>query len=316
MGKRSSAIRFLIMLLATCLVVALTGCLSITRSERERVEFEGRPRSYRVHVPPSYNSDKAVPLVVALHGALFPPALMDCFTNFGVLSNRDGFIVVYPKGLGNRWNSDLNSPRFPGYYEHVDDVGFVAKVIEDVERTYKIDPRRVYVTGMSNGALLTQMVAGQLTDKIAAAASVAGAMPELAIPDCQPGRPFPILMINGTADGQVKWKGGALFKHNRGRVLSVDATVNFWVKNNGCDPIPETTWLTHQGRKHKTRIRRDVYHGKTPDSDVVLYAVEGGGHAWPGGLQMHKQKVQHPADNKFRASDVIWEFFKEHPRNE
>ena len=103
-----------------------------------------------------------VPLVVALHGAKMGPILMAYLTKFNKLSDREGFVVVYPKGLHKRWNSGLNAPGFPGYDEPVDDVGFVAKIIEDVERNYRIDPRRVYVTGASNGGMLTHMVACRL----------------------------------------------------------------------------------------------------------------------------------------------------------
>jgi polyhydroxybutyrate depolymerase len=313
---RLFSLRFWVVVLAGCQIFAMAGCVSITGSARERLAFEGRDRSYLIHVPASYDANNAAPLVVALHGADMAPALMPLMTNFNALSNKEGFIVVYPKGLGNRWNSGLNVKGFPGYDYPVDDVGFVSKVIDDVERAYRIDPRRVYVTGVSNGGMLTHMVACGLPDRIAAGAPVIGTLTEGAVAKCPAGRPIPILMVFGMSDPVVKWEGGALLKDNQARSLSVNATVDFWVRRNGCDPKPETVWLPHRGLTHMTRVRHDIYKGKSPDSDVVLYAVEGGGHTWPGGPLFQLQCKLGRVNHDLKASKVIWQFFKEHPKTE
>lgn len=311
---RSSTLRLVTAVLASCQILAMAGCLSAVQSQRERIEFEGRARAYRVHVPPSHEQNKPVPLVIALHGADMGPILMAYLTKFNKLSDREGFVVVYPKGLHKRWNSGLNAPGFPGYDEPVDDVGFVAKIIEDVERDYRIDPRRVYVTGASNGGMLTHMVACRLADTVAAVAPVIGTMAENAAPDCKPSRPIPILMINSTKDPLVKWEGGALLKNNQGRALSVDATVDFWVQHNGCAPAPDTEWLPHNGPRHGTSVRRDLYKGETRDGDVILYTVEGGGHTWPGGALIQAQWSLGHVNRDLNATEVIWQFFKKHPR--
>lgn len=314
--KRLHALRLSVLVLAACQVFALTGCLSMTRGESARVTYENRDRGYRVHVPPSYDAQTPVPLVVALHGAGMTPLLMAFLTRFNALSDREGFIVVYPKGLDHKWNADLNAPGFPGYDEPVDDVGFVGRVMDEVERDYKIDPRRVYVTGASNGALLTHIVACKLAARVAAAAPVMGTIAEHALPDCKPDRPVPILMVNGTADPIVFWQGGALPIIKPARVLSINATVEFWVKHNACNPVPETETLPHHGSQCGTRTQVDSYRGPTPQSDVVFYTVERGGHTWPGGALIQKQWTLGRVSRDFNATEVIWQFFKDHPKNE
>lgn len=306
----------LLMVLAASLLPAATGCRTFTGNRGAQLDFEGRHRAYEVHLPRAYDPAKAAPLVIFLHGADTGPALTEYLTDFNALSNREGFIVVYPKGLRHRWNSALNAKGFPGYDEPVDDVGFVGRVLDEVEHAYRIDSRRVYVTGASNGGMLAHMVACGLSDRIAAAAPVIGTLTEIAAKEYRPGRPIPILMIDGTKDPKVKWEGGALLKNNEGRALSVDATVDFWVRHNACDPTPERIWLPHRGAKHWTRVWRDVYKGNTPDSEVVLYTVEGGGHTWPGGALFQMQFRLGHVNRDFSATDVIWEFFKRHPKSE
>lgn len=306
----------LLIVLSASQLAAVTGCSTFAGNRGAQLDFEGRHRSYQVHVPRAYDPAKAAPLVIVLHGCDVGPALMNYLTRFNALSNREGFIVVYPKGLHHRWNSELNAKGYPGYKEPVDDVGFVGRVLDEVERTYRIDSRRVYVTGASNGGMLAHMVACGLSDRIAAAAPVIATLTEIAAKKYRPSRPIPILMIDGTKDPLVKWQGGALLKNNEGRALSVDATVDFWKRHDACEPAPERTFLPHRGTKHWTRAWRDVYKGETPDSEVVLYTVEGGGHTWPGGALFQLQCRLGHVNRDFSATDVIWEFFKRHPKSE
>jgi len=304
------------LVLVVCQVFVLTGCLSVGRGERGRVVYEGRERGYVVHVPRSYDGKTVVPLVVVLHGAGMTPGLMAWLTGFNAVSDREGFIVVYPRGLDHKWNSGMNAPGWPGYDTPVDDVGFVGRVMDEIERDYRIDGKRVYVTGASNGGMLTHMVACGMSERIAAAAPVIGTIAEHALPDLKPEGPVPMLMINGTADPIVLWQGGALPIIKPARVLSIDGTVDFWVKHNGCDPVPETARLAHHGSQCGTRTHIDRYRGATPQSDVVLYAVERGGHTWPGGPLIQKQWSLGRASRDFKASEVIWEFFKGHVKGE
>ncbi len=314
--KSPNVPRSLMLTLAVCQLILLTGCLTMAKGEREHISWENRDREYRVHVPPSYDAKTSVPLVVVLHGAGMTPLLMAWLTGFNTVSDREGFIAVYPKGTNNKWSSGINLPDFPGYDTPVDDVGLVGRIIDQMERDYRIDPRRIYITGASNGGMLTHLVASRLSRRIAAAAPVIGTISEKAMPDCKPDGPVPMLMVNGMDDPIVFWKGGPLFNDEKAKVLPGATVVDFWVRNNGCEPRPETAKLPHHGSQCGTRTHIDRYHGATPRSDVVLYAVERGGHTWPGGPLMQTQWHLGRVSRDFKASEVIWQFFKEHPKTD
>jgi len=307
---------FTALFLAVYPLLLLTGGFTFAKGEHAHLTWENRDREYRVHVPPSYDATKPVPLVVALHGAGMTPLLMAWLTGFNRIADREGFIVVYPKGLHKRWSSGVNLPGFPGYETPVDDVGLIGRIMDQMERDYRIDPRRIYVTGASNGGMLTHLVACRFSRRIAAAAPVIGTISEKSLPECKPEAPVPILMVNGTEDPIVLWKGGPLFKEEKARILPIRAVVDFWVGRNGCNPGPETAQLLHHGSQCGTRTQVERYHGPTPRSDVVLYAVERGGHTWPGGPLIQNQLRLGRVSRDFKAAEVIWQFFKEHPRAE
>lgn len=103
------------------------------------------------------------------------------------------------------------------------------------------------------------------------------------------------------------------FSLKRGRVVSVADTVDFWVANNGCPVIPETTRLPHLNAGDSTSVLIDRYPGCRDGVEVVLYTVNEGGHTWPGGLQYMSEKMIGKTSRDFNATEVIWEFFKQHP---
>lgn len=301
--------RMFLFLLTTLSVAAFAACTTMKGSTREHVEWEGLKRSYRVHVPPSYSATMPAPLVVMLHGACMNPMMTAYLTKFNDLADREGFLVAYPRGIDHRWNSGLDFPRFP----NADDVGFVARVIAEIETDYAIDTNRVYVTGSSNGGLLAHMVACQLSQTIAAAAPVVAAWPVAA--QCPPGEPVPIVMINSVDDPAIPWEGGALFKNNQGRILSVEDTVQFWVRRDNANPTPEETRLPRREGQGESRVLRTFYKGQTPSGDVVYYRIEEAGHTWPGGSKFQLQWFSGNVNRDFDATEVIWEFFKNHPKS-
>ena len=172
-----------------------------TRSSHADVSLRSSDldRSYKQYVPASYDAT-LTPLVIDLHGYLSGADVQAMMSDFGAFSEHAGFIVATPQGNGPLpyWNA-VPHPDLP------DDVQFISDVIDDVSSRLCIDPTRVYVAGLSNGAFLTSLVACRLADKVAAVAAVAG----LQMPaDCSPSRPVPILAIHGTADQFVPYDGG------------------------------------------------------------------------------------------------------------
>jgi polyhydroxybutyrate depolymerase len=279
------------------------------------IPWGGLTRTYRLHLPPARPAGLA-PLVLVLHGGGGAGRSMAWLTRgaFNDLADREGFLAVYPDGFERHWNDGRSRVRYRSHREKIDDVGFLAALIDYLVKERRVDPRKVYVTGMSNGALMAQRLACQLTGKIAAIASVAGTMPADLAPRCVPSRPISVMLISGTADPLMPYGGGEVGTRRikLGKVLSVAETVKFWVGHNRCAPTPSVTRLPHRGAPDGTRVRREVYGGGRDGAEVILYTVEGGGHTWPRGRHYLPEWLIGKTSKDLNAAEVIWHFFEKH----
>jgi polyhydroxybutyrate depolymerase len=186
-------------------------------------------------------------------------------------------------------------------------VGYVSKLLDDLATVVKVDRKRVYATGMSNGAMMCYRLAAELSDKIAAIAAIAGTM---AIDDFRPRRPVPVLHFHGTKDGLVLFGGPDERTPKNIRFQSVEATIRAWVKANGCSEIPAATRLPGLTRDGLA-IRKQAYGPGKEGSEVILYVIEGGGHTWPG--QDPRFFFLGKSTKDISANDLIWDFFQKHP---
>ncbi len=275
-------------------------------------------RTFIVYLPSSYDRTVPSPLVMALHGKGVDAEGMILVTRKGFdrLAERDGFLVVYPDGLELNWNDGRRDEEADdrAHREDIDDVGFIAALADTMVSEYNTDPRLVYVTGISNGAIMAYRLACELSHKIAAIAPVDGNIPLLFIDDCSPSRHVPVLAINNVNDPVVPFEGGEIYSHSGremlGRVLSVEKSVEYWVKRNGCSPVPVITEEPDRDPTDGTRVARREYFNREDGTEVVLYVVDGGGHTWPGGLQYLPARVIGKTSRDIDASEVIWSFFK------
>jgi polyhydroxybutyrate depolymerase len=174
------------------------------------------------------------------------------------------------------------------------------------------------VTGISNGAIMSYRLACELSDKITAIAPVDGNIPILLFPECSPSKPVSVLAINNTDDPLVPFQGGEIYgKLHRiklGKVLSVDESIGFWVNRNRCSITPVVDEEPDRDPKDGTRVTRVQYINDFDGTEVILYAVDGGGHTWPGGVQYLPARVIGKTCRDFDANEVIWSFFKKHSR--
>ncbi len=185
-------------------------------------------RHYLLHVPGSIESEKPVPLVLVFHGGGGHDWNMPGFTHFDALADQQSFIVAYPDSTNGNWNDTREVSRS-------DDVGFVRALIDELERSYPIDSHRVYATGISNGGFFSNRLACELTDKIAAIASVAATMPEPLVSSCKPSRPISVLYMQGTQDPLVPIGGGKIgFRRgrSRGTCISLADAEMFWLAHD------------------------------------------------------------------------------------
>ncbi|MBU7017912.1 MAG: phospholipase [Theionarchaea archaeon] len=308
------------MILFIC-VILVSGCVrqrldtGDTGNTLHSLLVDGLNRTYSIHVPSSYN-DSPVPMVMALHGGGGSAEKMAHLTNFDALSDQEGFIVVYPEGVENRWNDGRRLEQYKTHRENIDDVKFISALIDKLVKEYNIDENRIYATGISNGAMMSCRLACELSGKIAAIAMVAGAMPEELLDCCAPSESISILIMNGTEDPLILWKGGEITvgRQSLGTTLSVSKTVQFWVDHNKCTS-PVIAWLPDI-QDDGTRVRKEVYGYGENGIEVILYAIEGGGHTWPGGLQYASEYIISRTCYDINASEVIWQFFSEHVRGQ
>jgi polyhydroxybutyrate depolymerase len=277
----------------------------------------GLKRTYIIHLPATVNT--MMPLVIVLHGGGGKGKSMVKLTNSGFdkLSDKKGFIVVYPDGIDKHWNDDRNGSE-TGYVTHeknIDDVGFISALIDELIKKYNIDSKRVYVTGMSNGAIMSYRLGCELSGKIAAIAPVAGNIPEN-LQNCRPSNPVPVLAINGDKDPLVPYDGGEVTgpfgKKKLGKVLSTHESILFWVKTNGCSSNPVVTDVPDNDRDDGTRVQKLQFMNDRNNCDVILYTIKGGGHTWPGGYQYLGEWIVGKTCRDIIATEVIWEFFEKH----
>jgi polyhydroxybutyrate depolymerase len=277
------------------------------------LEHEGINRKYNVHLPADYNKNRAMPVVIYLHGGggSLRAAYQD---RVDQAADKFGFILVIPNGTGpipdrlltwngGKWGSD----ECCGYASdhNIDDLGFMAKMIEEVEAKFNVDQKKIYATGISNGGLMSYRLACELSDKIAAIAPVA---PPATPAECSPSRPVSVMHIHGTADPCAPVNGGTTGKCIGIRTFmaqSASTMIGFWQQRNKCSTILETVYQKGKAVCKKPAACQD-------GSDVELCTVEGMGHTWPSGWQYFPAERVGPVSYDL-SFDQIWEFFKNHP---
>jgi polyhydroxybutyrate depolymerase len=259
-------------------------------------------RSYLLHLPSSRGAGQPVPLLLVFHGAGGEGTRMAAHTALTGPATARGYAVVYPDGIKRRWNDGRRASA-----EH-DDVEFVRILLDSLGRELPVDPKRIYATGISNGAGLAYRLACDLPGTLAAIAPVAGA-PAAALEErCAATRPVSVVSFQGTRDRLMPYEGGTV-SIRRGQVLSAPRSAALFAEVNGCTPAPTVTAEPDTVRDG-TRVQRSVYGGCGDGREVVLYTIEGGGHTWPGGPPVGRLvgRVSRDLD----ATRTMLDFFDRH----
>lgn len=294
--------------------------------EKYKVRQGELDREYWVYDPraqgTSAKSGKR-PLVLVLHGG---GGRADKFavmtgdkTSFTALADKEDLLVVFPQGYKKHWNDGREVDHIETQSKGLDDVSFISEIIDEMVKTRGADPRRVYATGPSNGGFMSNRLACDLSDKVAAVGIVIAQMSVNMKDRCNPKAPVSVLIMNGTEDPLVPFDGGhvRLSKRgkSRGEIISTADTFDFWLNKagyaKGGQSIPAVV-LPDTDPKDKTRVARQDFKGK--NAAVALYTVEGGGHTWPGGKQYLFEFLVGRTSHDINATEVIWDFFKRNPK--
>ena len=279
--------RTLLTVLVISLGVVHTG---LGETQVKTLVHEGRTRSFRVHLPPSYQEGLPTALVFALHRYGGTALRFEKKTGFNRIADREGFMVVYPDaaafGANQRqmWNSGGIFGKW--WAGQVDDVSFFVKLMDTVSAHYTTDPNRIFVFGESSGGFMAFHLAAHLPGRFAAIAPWAGL---LAYNDLKPGPPVSVIHFHGARDKDVLYKG----MPNWG-FYGVEQGSRLWAKHNRCKSTPIVI-----KDDPKTSVRR--WASPTGTGDVVLYKLKN---------QDHKM----PAHSNCNLPEIAWAFFKNHPR--
>ncbi len=283
----------------------------------DTIDINGVARSYilqRADIRPA-------PLVVVLHGNTQNASAMVARTSWPAIARREHFGAVFPDGLNRAWADLRPDTRRAGRAppKGTDDVAFIVRLIERLIADGTADPRRIYVTGISNGGAMTMTLIGARADLFAAAATVIFNLTDDMASAIHPSRPVPMLMINGTADPLIPYQGGrGTSRFAQPGFWSTEKTFAFWRRINGCETQDATSVdLEHRDPSDKTTVTR--IESRCPQGrDVVLYRVNNGGHRMPGSFPDARfprlvNAFLGPQNRDIDGAETIWAFFQKFP---
>ena len=261
-------------------------------------------REYLLYIPSSYNGESEVPLLFNFHGFGSNAGQQMLYGDFRALADQYEFIICHPQGTPFQGIPHFNVGGFT-LGSTVDDVGFTNAMIDQIALDYSINLDRVYSTGMSNGGFMSFLLACQLSDRIAAVASVTGSMTPETLMECNPTHEMPIMQIHGTTDLTVPFGGNGTWTNSIAEVMA------YWNTNNGCNQEPNIENLANVNTSDGSTVEHFTYTDcNTPDLVNEHYKITGGGHTWPG------TALTFPGTNlDFNASEEIWRFFSQYDIN-
>jgi polyhydroxybutyrate depolymerase len=259
-------------------------------SSERTLTVMGQSRSYLLYVPPGLDTSRPMPVVFGFHGYTSDGARFRDVTGFNEIADKNGFLVVYPQGEGSDHSWNAGSCCAGARAVSLDDVTFIRQIVLDLKTIANIDPKRIYATGHSNGAMFVYRLACEMSDTFAAIAPVAG---PLFYSPCKPKQPVSVIHVHGLADPSVPYAGGPNPGYPSMVFPSVDDSIVSWVKLDGCSGEAK---VEQQGV-----VTHTAYTACQAGTAVELYAIDGLAHVWP-------------QPDVWPASQKIWEFFAAHPK--
>lgn len=285
---------------------ASTGCSTSASAERGlrevALDVDGEARVYLLYVPDSLDLTQPAPLMISLHGFTSNMVEQKSWDELDQLAEREGFIAVWGQGTGfpRRWVAGAvglfgDSPK---------DLHYISALIDDVGAQLCLDEARVYAVGFSNGGGMAHRLACQLSERIAAVGTQAGAYNDSL--ECAPQRGVPVIAIHGLLDPVVRYEGqdnGAF----GGITPSIPVWAQAWAERNQCTDTSETS-------DSNTGVTTLSYSACEDDAEVRLVSVADGGHTWFGGdlAVQAPESVVGGHSNAVQSSALMWAFLSQY----
>jgi polyhydroxybutyrate depolymerase len=324
-----------ILRLLLLIIIMLSACapnLGGGRAERlpagwtqSSLDVDGLTRWYRVFVPDSLPGNPA--LVLYLHGGtLSMRSITGKFAGGTAewirLAETEGFLLLVPNGVnartGDTFGNDQNwndfRPDSASGQSDADDTHFLLTLIEEISALHGVDQDRIYVTGASNGGLMTYRLLIDLPEQFAAGAAFIANLPDPVDQIPFPASPTPLLIANGSEDPLMPWEGGVVGR-DRGQVISAAETVAWWVRANQASLDRMVSRLLPDiNSGDGCQVRMDVYPAAGEGAEVVFYALVGGGHTMPSidraGLDTWlTRRLVGPVCREVEGVRLAWDFF-------
>ena len=288
---------------------------SLLISEPRTIIHEGVEREYIVHVPDSFNEDS--PVVFVIHGFTGSAGQIMEYSGMNSIADREGFIAVYPQGtIDSNGNIFFNV----GYGFHddstINDVSFIRELFRSLSQEFKLNRKKGFATGMSNGGDMSYLLACTSSDLFKAVAPVAGVLMKGLKDSCNMTHPVPLFEIHGTADKISLYEGDLNNEEGWGAYYDLPSTIDFFAKKN---------LLVNKSVEQITSIELgadyDIFFERhwtdDLDQEVWLYRIEGGRHVWPG---IKFNWWSNPllwfyfgsGNDDINASEQVWAFFKKY----
>lgn len=303
-----------ILLILTCIFTVF----SLTYSADDvngKMTVDGIQREYILHLPRNYGSE-LLPLVMVFHGGGGTAEQIKDHVKFNKLADKENFIVVYPNAVDKNWNDGRIGDKLP---MDRDDVKFISMLLDTLTANYKINSKRIFSTGISNGGFFSFYLALKLSSRLLAIAPVTANLPENLKDSWKTDKPISVLLINGTKDPLVKFDGGPVgFKDDetgRGVSLSTSWTIKILTENNSCMPGVKVEEIDDK-EDDDCKAEKETYYKCADGTKVILVTIKGGGHTWPGASQYLPKIIVGKVCKDFSATEMIWEFFKSLPERE
>lgn len=304
--------------LAALAIFYLYGCIGpppeIPPGPKEvQIAHDNYIRNVTYHIPKKLRKRRRS-LIVCLHGADETPDSFARITRkgFNRLSEYNNFVVAYPEALNQYWNDAREDSISMSHFDEIDDVGFIEKVVDYAVDSFRIDPTRIYVTGLSDGGLMTMRLACEIPLKFKGFATVAASLSLDQLVDCRADTAISLMAINGTRDPVLPYYGGQIIIDDefKGSVLPIEDAIKFWLGESKCEEKSVTRDIPNIDTYDETRSERITYSDCKYGNKIVLVRVNNGGHTWPGGRQYEGQRNIGKTAKDFDASEEIWKFFK------